>query len=241
MKKIIVLLLGGILVLFFSGGIGINPALAKDSTKLKVFVHQPGKPVPVSTCTITTNANVDDWGVAGWQMPSAGLTYKINFVTKPANLTNTQVSDAISTSFNTWSTADSKQIFIYGGSTSVKGAKYDGTNAILFKRISSSALAITYVWYYPSTGQLLETDTVFNSAYKWSYTTYNGTNDCGGVAGTYDVQNIGTHEFGHWVGLDDLYNSVDKDLTMYGYGDTKELKADSLGLGDINGAKAIAP
>jgi hypothetical protein len=55
------------------------------------------------------------------------------------------------------------------------------------------------------------------------------------------VQNIATHEFGHWVGLDDLYATTDKDLTMYGYGETKELKKDSLGLGDITGATTVNP
>lgn len=240
MKKIIVLLLGGALVLFFAGG--ITSASAKDDTvRLKVFIHQPGKPVPSSTCEATTNDKVNDWGNAGWHMPTGGMTYKVNFSSKPSNLTNTQVSDAVTTAFATWTAADSDQIFTGDGTTSVKAAKRDGTNAILWKGISGSALAITYVWYDTITKVLVETDTVFNKNYKWSYTPYTGTNDCGGIAGTYDVQNIGTHEFGHWVGLDDLYNSVDKDLTMYGYGDTKELKADSLGKGDITGANAIAP
>jgi len=134
---------------------------------------------------------------------------------------------------------DPKQIFSYSGSTTAKNAKLDGTNAILWKRISGSALAITYSWSSRISGQLVESDTIFNSRYLWSYTAY--TTDCGGVAGTYDVQNIGTHEFGHWIGLDDLYASADKDLTMYGYGDMAELKADTLGLGDVTGVNTVAP
>lgn len=240
MKKIIVLLLEGALVLFFASG--ISPASAKDNTvRLKIFVHQPGKPVPSSTCTVTTDDKVNDWGATGWQMPATGMTYKVNFSSKPKNLTDAQVSDAVTAAFATWTAADPDQIFIDGGTTTAKTAKLDGTNAVLWKGISNSAPAITYSWYYSDTGQLVESDTVFNKNYKWSYTAYTGSNDCGGVSGTYDVQNIGTHEFGHWVGLDDLYASTDKDLTMYGYGDTQELKADSLGLGDISGAKAIAP
>jgi len=41
--------------------------------------------------------------------------------------------------------------------------------------------------------------------------------------------------------LDDLYASADKDLTMYGYGDMAELKADTLGLGDVTGVNTVAP
>ncbi len=242
MKKTIVLFLGAMLILFFTGVLGVGAASAKnDTVRLKVFVHEPGKPVPSSTCAVTTDDQVNEWGTAGWHMPTAGMTYKVNLSSKPGNLTESQVSNAVTAAFSTWSTADPDQIFINGGTSSVKTAKYDGTNAILWKGINNSALAITYAWYYTDTGQLAEADTVFNKNYRWSYTLYNGTNDCGGISNTYDIQNIGTHEFGHWVGLDDLYSSADKDLTMYGYGDTKELKADSLGLGDISGANAIAP
>jgi len=37
-----------------------------------------------------------------------------------------------------------------------------------------------------------------------------------------DVQDIVTHEFGHWFGLDDLYSEADYWLTMYGYADYGE-------------------
>ena len=222
-----------------------KPAEAKNNDiRLKTFVHypkEPGQPTPVSNCTESTNESATTYGLAGWQMPGAGMAYKINYTSKPGNLSNTEVSNGITAAFGAWSAADPKQIFTYSGSTTAKTAKFDGTNAILWKSIANGALAITYAWYYPASGQLAESDTVFNRSYKWTATAYTGSNDCGGVAGTYDLQNIGTHEFGHWVGLDDLYSSVDKDLTMYGYGETKELKKDSLGQGDILGVNAVQP
>ncbi|MCX6811495.1 MAG: matrixin family metalloprotease [Candidatus Berkelbacteria bacterium] len=243
-KKILLLSLIVLVVAFYSGLSNLGVAIAqKDDIVLKTFVHDPqghGKPLPPSNCTVTTNDQVSDFGLAGWQMPSSGMSYKINLSTKPKNLTDSEVKNAIADSFGTWNAADPNQIFTDGGTTTAKTAKYDGTNAILWKSIMNSALAITYAWYNSSNGQLVEADTVFNQNYKWDLTNISA-GDCGGTTGDYDVQNIATHEFGHWVGLDDLYSSADKDLTMYGYGETKELKKDSLGLGDKTGVIAIAP
>lgn len=238
--------LGVLAVLIFGLVVMQKPAQAKGGDiKLKTFVHypkEPGRPAPtpVSNCTATTNDGVNDFGLTGWQMPTSGMTYKINYSSKPNNLSESEVSNSITSSFNTWHAADSNQIFSDGGATTIRAAKFDGTNAILWKSISNGALAITYAWYYPSTGLLAESDTVFNRNYKWT-TSNPASGDCGGVAGAYDLQNIGTHEFGHWVGLEDLYADVDKDLTMYGYGETTELKKDSLGTGDKSGVIAVSP
>lgn len=244
MRKILLLSLVVLVFAFYSGLSNLGVAIAqKDDVVLKTFVHDPkapGKPLPSSNCAVTTNDQVNDYSLAGWQMPSSGMNYQINFGTKPKNLNESQVLTAMKNSFGAWTTADSDQIFNYTGTTTVKTAKLDGTNAVLWKGISRGALAITYVWYYTATGELVEADTVFNRNYKWNLTALSA-GDCGGTDGAYDVQNIGTHEFGHWVGLDDLYSLADKDLTMYGYGETKELKKDSLGLGDISGVNAIAP
>jgi hypothetical protein len=244
MRKILLLSLIILVVALYSGLPYLSTAQAKkDDIVLKTFVHDPqghGKPVPVSNCTITTNDHVSDYGTTGWHMPAAGMSYQINYASSPKNLNQSKVESAIADAFVTWTAADSKQIFTDGGSTTAKTARLDGTNAILWKGINSTALAITYAWYYTSTGELAEADTVFNKNYSWDWTNISA-DDCGGTSGAYDVQNIATHEFGHWIGLDDLYSTADKDLTMYGYGETKELKKDSLGLGDISGVNAIAP
>jgi len=247
MKKIIAIEAGICLVgmIFFAqiNGTSSSAMASNDDVRLKTFVHYPkdhGRPAPPSYCSVTINDQVSDFGLAGWQMPTAGMSYAINYGTKPTNLTNNDVLNGVNASFAAWSAADSKQIFSNAGATNVRNAKRDGVNAILWKPISGSAIAITYAWYNTLTGQLVEADTVFNRNLKWSQTAYTA-GDCDGVTGTYDLQNIGTHEFGHWVGLNDLYNTVDKDLTMYGYGETKELKKDTLGAGDVIGVNTIAP
>jgi hypothetical protein len=60
-----------------------------------------------------------------------------------------------------------------------------------------------------------------------------------GEAGKMDVQNIMTHEFGHWCGLKDLYQDKDYWLTMYGYANYGETYKRTLGLGDINGLRKV--
>jgi len=210
--------------------------------KVRVMVQYSKKPGrATSTCSVTSNDQINDFLLAGWHLPTQGVTYKINYQTIPKGLTNDQVYSAISKSFATWNNADTKEIFNYGGATNVKTARLDGTNAILFKNYYTSAIAVTYIWYRQDTGELVEADTIFNKNYRFSYTPYDGTNDCGGVYNTFDLQNIATHEFGHWIGLDDLYDTTDKDLTMYGYGEKAELKKSSLGLGDISGANTVLP
>jgi hypothetical protein len=213
-----------------------------NDLRLRIFVHHPkhpGKPV-ASSCSVTVNDQVNHYGLAGWQMPAAGMSYRINYSTKPKNLGNDDVLLAVAAAFDTWTGADSNLLFHYDGSTTAKNATFDGVNALLWKRLSRNTIAVTYVWYYTSTGALVESDTMFNSAYKWGATDPSA-GDCSGVLNAYDLQNIATHEFGHWVGLDDLYANVDADLTMYGYGELGELKKDTLGAGDITGANAIAP
>ena len=69
-----------------------------------------------------------------------------------------------------------------------------------------------------------------NTRFMWSLT---------GEVGKMDVQNIMTHELGHFCGLKDLYNDADYWLTMYGYSDYGLTYARALGLGDINGLKAV--
>jgi len=54
-----------------------------------------------------------------------------------------------------------------------------------------------------------------------------------GLSGFFDVQNIAIHEGGHFVaGLKDLIDDTERELTMYGFGSTGEVKKRTLGLGD---------
>jgi len=137
------------------------------------------------------------------------------------------VVTTITTSTQTWDRETSAAVFSYQGTTSRKAGRYDGYNVVAWGAYQAGVIAVTYIWY--SGSRILETDTRMNTYYGWSLT---------GAAGKMDVQNIMTHEFGHWAGLADLYNDVDYWLTMYGYAGFGETYKRTLGLGDINGLEA---
>jgi len=155
----------------------------------------------------------------------------INYYINPSNkygLSTAAVVNTITTSATTWDKETNFQVFSYKRTTTKNAGKRDGSNVVSFGPYRAGAIAVTYIWY--SGDQIIETDCRLNTYYKWSLS---------GEAGKMDVQNIMTHEFGHWCGLVDLYSDADYWLTMYGYGDYGETYKRTLGLGDINGLEAV--
>ena len=138
------------------------------------------------------------------------------------------VITAITTAAETWDANTTFELFILQGTTRRSAGVRDGYNVVAWGLYSNpNAIAVTYIWYSGET--ILETDTRMNTQFMWSLT---------GEANKMDVQNIMTHEFGHWCGLDDLYEDKDYWLTMYGYANYGETYKRTLGLGDILGLQA---
>ncbi len=155
----------------------------------------------------------------------------INYYINPTNtygFSSSAVVSTITTSVNTWDKETSYTVFSYKGTTTKAAGKQDGYNVIAWGKYRSGVIAVTMSWV--SGGQVLEVDCMMNTRFKWSLT---------GEAGKMDVQNIMTHELGHFCGLADLYGDADYWLTMYGYSDYGLTYARTLGLGDINGLKAV--
>lgn len=211
----------------------------------EVFVHYPrgaaAKPNNTTCPDPTTCADYKLTRLA-WQqsIAAAGIHYNID----PTNsgLSISEATSAIDASFTTWSAAsaadaDGRSIaFVNDGvQTIIDPNVSDSVNSLTWRNLSSSysnAIAVTFAWHYLGSKEIIETDTVFNTApgFAWSTT---------GQPGEYDLQNIGTHEFGHWLQLGDLYTARDQELTMYGYGATGETKKQTFGLGDTLGVQKI--
>lgn len=164
------------------------------------------------------------------------VTYTIN-PRNPQGLSETFVKSAISTSAETWDAATGKELFnnIYNVNNKVRFGKRDNKNAIVFGRYYYPwAIAVTGIWYNSYTGQIYETDMLFNTNYQWG--------DALADQSKMDLQNIATHEFGHVNGLGDIYDSTAcGEVTMYGYSDYGETKKRTLESPDINGLLALYP
>lgn len=212
----------------------------EELTRLRVFVHEvsPSHRAP-PVCQVTDNDAQTTFGLTGWQLPVAGLSFVVNDRRAPEPIRSVLAS-ALDRAAGTWEQADAATHLDRVGTTTSARARYDGQNLVFWRALSRGIIAVAYVWYHPFTGEVLDADMAFNTRVPWSVSDP-ASGDCGGVPGTFDVQAVATHEFGHWVGLDDLYEAADDDLTMYGIVTTGELKKDSLGTGDVLGSLAAPP
>jgi len=149
------------------------------------------------------------------------------------------VTSNLAADIDKWEDAAGKNILGNEVSGTVDGADTespDDNNEVYFGNIADSgAIAITIVWGYfygpPGQRELVEWDMVFDQVdFDWSDS---------GEAGKMDFENIATHELGHSVGLDDLYDSKCSEMTMYGYADYGETKKRTLEDGDITGVRKL--
>ena len=161
------------------------------------------------------------------------VSYQINPFGAPAG-----AIDEIIESFEAWDIVTSAELFTFGGQTSTYSMDYDEQNTVSWMKIASrGTIAMTRLWYNEATSEIVEFDMIFNSLLKWGIDPDDEEPDI--LKRAYDVENIATHEVGHIVGLDDLYEDQYRELTMYGYGKTGEVIKISLEEGDIAGAQYL--
>lgn len=166
--------------------------------------------------------------IASFIVPLSTKAFSYSGLKWPSNGTTVDSSDAswpwawispLANSMSTWNNAGSAFRFSVGS-----GHKFTvGTTNL-------GAIATTHYAAYGST--LTTADTVFNKNLSFSTT---------GEYNKYDVQNIATHELGHWLQLLDLYQSSDTLKTMYAGTYQGELIKRTLETDDKNGIKYIYP
>lgn len=169
-------------------------------------------------------------GGADLKWTTQNLTVYLNTAGGPSNSLS-----ALQASMQTWTDVSSSSFaFVYGGATT--STAYGANDSSYIAGFSpmglNGTLAETSIWYNTASGQLYDTDLQFNTSYQW------GTD---GSSAYYDVQNIGTHELGHFLCLDDLYSDADSEKTMYGYASAGETKKRTLEQDDINGIAYLYP
>ncbi len=157
---------------------------------------------------------------------SNGLKWKVlpvNYMIDPQNsdgLIESSVVSAINAGADEWDSHT--DVGLFGGHSLIDDGSWDGwqgsvpdeRNEFLFGDYPDDrVIAVTVIWGYfsvpPAYRQIIEFDVLFNNDYAWGDATDN--------PGVMDLQNIATHELGHGLGLDDVYDTVCSSVTMYGY------------------------
>ncbi|MEN6340925.1 MAG: IPT/TIG domain-containing protein [Methanospirillum sp.] len=154
----------------------------------------------------------------------------------------TDAAAAVASAAGTWNAAlaGSTFRFINGGTTSSTTIGEDRRNLICWKPASDfadpSMVAVTHWWFVGS--NLVECDVALNAAFAWTTGTASGS--------TRSVEAVMLHEFGHWLGLRDLYGyrsgaPTDVGKAMFGQSnsDFGNLNRRTLAEGDIAGARYI--
>jgi hypothetical protein len=170
--------------------------------------HQPVRHVVSGRAGLRKTAS----GVSErWSAPS--LTVTID----PTLAQATPVAKAaIMDAFGAWLASAANLPQVSFDTTDTPGtAVQDGVNRLLLGRIDlpgqEQDLAVTVSYADPDTGAVVEADTIFNSAYEW--TSLAAEASAHGCGGRYDLQNVATHEAGHFFGLGEDY--TDSATTMY--------------------------
>jgi hypothetical protein len=198
-----------------------------------------------------TDESGDGMVLKGWNISSGEkLTYVlINNNTPSSEISADDWTNAVENSFQAWEDVDNCYVaFTYETGANVTDGKVtlnypdipstyysqrapdsgDGPPADAGKmnvisciedwtafKYSSAALAITAVLYYPTTRYIVSADMFLNCGGSFGWTT-------SGDASKYDVQNVVTHEAGHFIGIGHPYKPTRFESTMWSTAPTGE-------------------
>lgn len=129
--------------------------------------------------------------------------------------------------------------FSYAGDLAGLAAVRDGINTVTYEPFNGGA---GYAEIYARARKLVEFDIHLNaSGFSWMTDLTCPTHDCG----SYDVQNVVTHEVGHVVGLYHVNDESQRLLTMRGGSVNgsyvNEISKRDLGAGDVLGLRKAYP
>jgi Matrixin len=126
--------------------------------------------------------------------------------------------DAVTAAFGTWmSSSANVNAVVVNRSTDRVGAAEDGVSRISFGAIDipghEKDVAATISYADDATGEIVEADTIFNNAYAFQVMPeqVSDSRDC--IGDKYDVQDVATHELGHFYGLGE--DMSDETTTMF--------------------------
>jgi len=150
------------------------------------------------------------FGYSGYRWQ--GTPHKVTYFINPNTGDTDGERAAAWAGANTWN-GQAGFSFAEGGTTTSTTASLNWSNEVMWRLgMTTGTLAATTIWSLGSS--IVECDIEFNDDYSWYA---NGSPP----SGTYDVQSVAVHEFGHCLDLLDLYGAgavYDKAKIMYGIG-----------------------
>ncbi len=223
---------------FFPGGGFVTPVAQSLNNWVQVRVPATWSGgISMQKQGVGTMSNTVDHEISynwsGQRWTAFPFTWFLNNSAAPG-VTFNDTRDALVGGYNAWSCASGASM-TYGGGTAVATSASDGTNCRYWSNTgwSSGTVAVATWFYIIATNQIVEADIAFNSQhYSWT---------AGGTASTMSVQNVGTHEEGHTIGLLDLYGAADAAETMYGIVANNESQKNTLAGDDVLGAEFMYP
>lgn len=180
--------------------------------------------------------NLDDY--------TSGIPYVINpsVAVKKYELDEDDVVNEIKASLESWNQAvyyvslyNNNPVIDYDARASI--GRPDYKNVITWRGLQKGIIAVAITWYDPTTGEIVDADIILRHGYNWGIA--DGDEEEIDLTDAFDIQNIVTHESGHWTGLDDIYDEEYDAMTMYGYSAYGEEIRRSLEPGDIAGAQEV--
>jgi hypothetical protein len=114
-----------------------------------------------------------------------------------SGVSGTEFQRAVTSAFDTWEEVESATIdYEYAGPNTTAPGEFEGRSTLgfLFEPELDRVLGATSFLFDLETGEIVESDIFFNSAFPWSVST-NGTPD------RFDVESVAVHEIGHMSGL----------------------------------------
>jgi hypothetical protein len=193
-------------------------------------VHLAAGPSSGANCS---NAGADSgiYTTTGWTVPGP-QTSTFNTTTLPAGLSLSATVSAFQSAYSAWSAASpAPAISVATSTTSALKPTSNHAYELMFGKTGGTTLAVTYTWKW--TDGFVESDTLFNTSFSWANLGAEGDGCYENAGNVYDIQNIGTHEFGHTYGLG--HPSGARFETMYAYGYSGETLKRSLASGDKAG------
>lgn len=169
-----------------------------------------------------------------------GVKWKNLPVDYSVNPNNTQglsenyVLNTAQTSSNNWDDSVSQELLndTLGIDYEVEYGVQNYENVVVFDSFADpNVIGVTTVWFTRRGKQIVEFDMLLNEHFPWG--------DAEADSSKMDLENILTHELGHALGLDDIYNSGCSEVTMYGYSEVGEIMKRTLELADVQGIQNL--